>query len=236
VSKYIAAERTLVKSIVASLTIKRIPDPDIIKKIFELTNKTLSRSGLYRVRQSIKKESFKWYSQLRESEYEYIHEFKERINEIMWLQKKHYDVIDSTNNPSIQQVSLAALHKLNVTLSNYFDVPPGIDTLQQRQVGNSIIQDRDRTIIKIEGYTCSHDGDDTIRHNKCRHCLSIWCPKALKQDWCPNPECSSGIAGCKFEPYDDLRKWVECKCGMWFKTKEVMDAHAGISIACKETI
>lgn len=235
-SKYTAAERTLVKSIVASLTIKRIPDPDIIKKIFEQTNKTLSRSGLYRVRQSIKKESFKWYSQLRESEYEYIHEFKERINEIMWLQKKHYDIIDSTNNPSIQQVSLAALHKLNVTLSNYFDVAPGIDTLQQRQVGNSIIQGRDRTIFKIEGCTCSHDGDDTIRHNKCRHCLSIWCPKALKQDWCPNAECSSGIAGCKFEPYDDLRKWVACKCGMWFKTKEVMDAHAEISIACKETI
>jgi hypothetical protein len=80
VSKYTDSERMFVKSIVASLTIERIPDPDIIKKIFEQTNKTLSRSGLYRVRQSIKKESFKWYSQLRESEYEYIHEFKERIN------------------------------------------------------------------------------------------------------------------------------------------------------------
>jgi hypothetical protein len=108
VPKYIGAERTLVKSLDASFLIKRIPDPEIIKKVYEQTNKTLSRSGLYRVRQQIKKESFKWYSQLRESEYEYIHEFKERINEIMWLQKKHYEIIDSNpNNASIQQVLLA---------------------------------------------------------------------------------------------------------------------------------
>jgi hypothetical protein len=66
--------------------------------------------------QLIKKESFRWYKTMRESEYEYIHEFKERINEIMWLQKKHYEIIDSNpKNPSIHQVSLAALHKLNVT-------------------------------------------------------------------------------------------------------------------------
>jgi hypothetical protein len=98
------------------------------------------------------------------------------------------------------------------------------------------MEDQAKTMFKIEGCTCPHNADDTIRHNKCRHCLCIWCPKAFKQDWCPNPDCSTGIKGCNFEPYDDLRKWIECKYGMWFKTKEVMDAHAEISIVCKETI
>ena len=158
------------KGLSKSLTIKRIPDPAIIKKILEQTNKTLSRSGLYRVRQSTKKESAKWYQHLRESEYEYIHEFKERIDEIMWLQKKNYEIIDSNpNNASIQQVLLAALHKLNVTLSNYFDVAPVITDTQQRQfTGNSIIEDQARTMFKIEGCTCPNDGRDIISHNKCR--------------------------------------------------------------------
>ena len=63
---------------------------------------------------------------MREGQYEYIHEFKEQIDEILWLQKKHHDIIDATDNPSVQQTSLAELHRLNITLSNYFDVAPDI--------------------------------------------------------------------------------------------------------------
>jgi hypothetical protein len=63
---------------------------------------------------------------MREGEYEYIHEFKERIDEILWLQKNHHDIIDNNPNPTIQQTSLAELHWLNITLSNYFDLAPDI--------------------------------------------------------------------------------------------------------------
>ena len=64
---------------------------------------------------------------MREGEYEYIHEFKERINEIIDLQKRHHAIIDSDKEPTtIKQASLAELHRLNITLSNYFDVAPDI--------------------------------------------------------------------------------------------------------------
>ena len=64
---------------------------------------------------------------MREGEFEYIHEFKERIDEILWLQKKHHEIIDSpTESTSNKQTSLAELHRLNITLSNYFDVAPSI--------------------------------------------------------------------------------------------------------------
>ncbi len=68
---------------------------------------------------------------MREGEYEYIHEFKERIDEILWLQKKHHEIIDNNPNTSLEQSSLAELHRLNITLSNYFDVAPSI-------IGNTI--------------------------------------------------------------------------------------------------
>ena len=43
------------------------------------------------------------------------------------MQKKHHQIIDANeDNPQIQQTSLAELHKLNITLSNYFDVAPSI--------------------------------------------------------------------------------------------------------------
>ena len=64
---------------------------------------------------------------MREGEYEYIHEFRERINEILDLQKRHYEIVDSpiVSIPA-KQASLFELHKLTVTLSNLFDVAPYI--------------------------------------------------------------------------------------------------------------
>jgi hypothetical protein len=64
---------------------------------------------------------------MREGEYEYIHEFRERVSEIMSLQKKHHQIIDNNeHNPQIQQTSLVELHRLSITLSNLFDVAPTI--------------------------------------------------------------------------------------------------------------
>ena len=100
------------------LSIKRIPEQEIIKAIFDQTNKTITERYLYAIKQQIKRESYHWYKTMREGEYEYIHEFKERINEILDLQKKHHQIIDNNeHNPQIQQTSLAELHRLSITLN-----------------------------------------------------------------------------------------------------------------------
>ena len=126
-SKFLNGERALVKSIVANLTIKRIPDNDIIMSISEQTNKTITLRYLSTIKHQIKRESFKWYKTMREGEFDYIHEFRERVSEIMSLQKKHDEIIDSNeHNPQIQQTSLAELHRLTISLSNLYDVAPTI--------------------------------------------------------------------------------------------------------------
>ena len=126
-SKFLNGEREIIKSIVANLTIKRISDRDIIKVIFDQTNKTITDRYLRAIRQQIKRESYHWYKTMREGEYEYVHEFRERVSEIMSLQKKHHQIIDSNeHNPQIQQTSLAELHRLSITLSNLYDVAPTI--------------------------------------------------------------------------------------------------------------
>ena len=84
----------MIKSIIATLSIKQIPDNEIVKEIERQTNTTVSRSGLYNIRQQIKKESYDWYKSMREGQHEYIHEFKERINEIIALQKMHHEIIE----------------------------------------------------------------------------------------------------------------------------------------------
>jgi len=108
-----------------------------MKEVYNQTGKTISRRTLVNVRQQLKRDSYKWYETLRKDNFEYIHEFKERINEILDLQNKHHKIIkDNANNPSIVQTSLAELHRLNITLSNYFDVAPAIVTTREND--NSI--------------------------------------------------------------------------------------------------
>ena len=118
-SKFTNGERSLVKKIVANLTIKRIAEVDIIKVIFDQTGKYITRKEIWNIRERIKRESYYWYKTMREGEYEYIHEFKERINEILFLQKKHHQIVmRNEDNPQIQQTFLAELHRLSITLSN----------------------------------------------------------------------------------------------------------------------
>lgn len=243
-TKFTAKERIEIQNVVANLTIMRIHDDLIMQQIKNTTGKTITRMTLYNIRQRIKKESAKWYSQLRESQYSYIHEFKERINEIVDLQKRHYKIIeDNASNPGIQQTSLAALHKLNVTLSNYYDIVPYLTATGLRQSQKDIEKEThdDRGQIRISPaghYTrmplvdncqCILNGvhTDTVRHIECHYCLQIWCLKAIGQDWCPNPQCSHGIKGNKFQPYDENYTWIECSCGMWLKTQEILEAHLG---------
>ena len=125
--KFTDEERHLVKSLVATLSLKRMSDNEIIDSIFHQSNKRISERTLYNIRQSIKKDSYQWYKVMREGQYEYIHEFKERINEIITLQQRHYEIIDNDREPTkVKQVSLAELHRLSIALSNLYDVAPTI--------------------------------------------------------------------------------------------------------------
>lgn len=150
--KFTCQERTVILNIVANLSLKRISDSEIIEEIQKQTNQKITRQSLYNIRRRFKEKSFEWYQELRHGNYEYIHEFRERISEIVDLQRMHHKIIkDNEHNPSIVQTSLAELHRLNITLSNYFDVAPTIVTSQQPQRNendNSIpIPQQDKEII-----------------------------------------------------------------------------------------
>ena len=45
-------------------------DNEIMQEIERQTNQTITRSGLYKIKQQIKKESYDWYKTMREDPYE----------------------------------------------------------------------------------------------------------------------------------------------------------------------
>jgi len=148
--KFRASERELIKTLVASLSLKRIPDLEILGEIEKQMHKPISQRYLTEIKQQIKRENFHWYQTLRESQYHFLHEYKERINEIVDLQRRHYKIIeDNPSSPTIQQTSLAELHRLNITLSNYFDVAPMIvsNPVKHNQNDSSISIPQENIIV-----------------------------------------------------------------------------------------
>ena len=60
-SKFSFNERNQIKDLVATLSLKRISDEQIIEFILGQTNKTITSRSLRRIRQRLKVESFNWY-------------------------------------------------------------------------------------------------------------------------------------------------------------------------------
>jgi hypothetical protein len=68
--KFTTTKRLQIQSIVATISIKRIPDPEIVKEIYRQSHKTISRITVFNIRKRIKQDSYRWYQKLREGEYE----------------------------------------------------------------------------------------------------------------------------------------------------------------------
>jgi hypothetical protein len=126
-SSFTNDEKVLIKNIVAKLSIKKASSAKIIEEVYQKTNKKITTKEIYNVRQCIKEDSYQWFKTQAEGQYEYIREFKDRIEEILWQLIKHHNIIEKNqHSPQIQQTSLSELQKLNITLSNYFNIAPGI--------------------------------------------------------------------------------------------------------------
>ena len=122
-------------------------------------------------------------------------------------------------SPEIRIRAIAELHRIEMSLHAIFQELPH----EQFQI---------KPEIEREPTHCDCMSTGTITHSKCRYCKQVWCPRTLKQDWCPNPECSQGIKGNKFKPYDEHHEWVQCStCEMWFKTPDIQALHKCYSVA-----
>lgn len=121
--------------------------------------------------------------------------------------------MDGSEVSEIRIRAIAEMHRIEMSLHTIFQEFPH----EQFQI---------RPEIEREPTNCQCMSTGTITHSKCRNCKQVWCPLTLKQDWCPNPECSHGVKGCKYKPYDEHHEWVKFSiCEIWFKTPNILAVH-----------
>ena len=197
------AERQYIKSIVHNYSLQRWTDQDIVNYLQNEKKIKIGRSTVTKIKNQVVEEAGNWYLELRESGYKTIAFFKERLDSLLSYQKKLNEILSTCEVPEIRIRAIAELHRIEMSLHTIFQELPH----DQFQIRPEIQR-------------------EPITHSKCRYCKQVWCPLTLKQDWCPNPECSQGIKGCKFRPYDEHHEWVKCStCEMWFKTPDIKALH-----------
>lgn len=126
--KFTAAERNQIQSIVATLSIKRIPDVEIIEEINQKLKKTIGPRELYNVRQRIEKESYKWYTELRDDSYAYLSTYKNRIDSFFSYQNKLHEIINkSRNKPEIQIKAISELVRIEMSVYNTYKDLAGLN-------------------------------------------------------------------------------------------------------------
>ena len=179
----------------------------------------IGRSTVTKIKNQVVEEAGDWYLELRESGTKTIAFFKERLDSLLSYQKKLNEILTTCEVPEIRIRAIAELHRIEMSLHTIFQQLPH----EQFQI---------KPEIEREPKHCDCMSTGTITHSKCRYCKQVWCPLTLKQDWCPNLECSHGIKGSKFKPYDEHHEWVKCStCEMWFKTPDIRALHKCYIIA-----
>lgn len=215
--KWTKAERQYVRGIVHNYSLQRWTDQDIVNYLWEDKQIRIGRSTVTRIKNQVEEQADNWYLELRDSRYKYLALYKERLDSLMSYQKKLNQIIDAYLHPGDINYTdtiiraIAELHRIEMSLHNLmkelpeFNIPPE--------------NTREPT-------HCDCIPTGTITHSKCRYCGQAWCPTTLKQDWCPYPDCSHGIKGNNFMPYDEHFQWVQCStCEMWFKTPDILAVH-----------
>ena len=191
---------------------QRWTDQDIVDYLQNEKKIKIGRSTVTKIKNQVEQEAENWYIELRESGSKYVAVYKERLDSLLSYQKKLHDIISSTEKPEVQVRAISELHSIEMSLHSLFKELPQFDIKP------------DNTAYEPTNCDCFPTG--TITHSKCRYCKQVWCPTTLKQDWCPNADCSQGIKGSNFQPWDEHNKWIKCaSCQLWFKNNDILAVH-----------
>jgi hypothetical protein len=209
--RWTKAERQYIKGIVHNYSLQRWTDQDIVDYLWNEKKIEIARSTVTTIKNKVVEEAGDWYIALRQSGTKYVAVYKERLDSLLSYQKKLHEIMASSEVPEIRIRAIAELHRIEMSIFSLFKELPQFE-----------IKPDSKDINKIKNCRCA----DTIIHCKCKYCKEAWCPAALGQDWCPNPDCSQGIKGSNFEPWDEHNKWIKCPtCEMWFKNSDILAVH-----------
>lgn len=124
-------EREYVKGIVYNLSFQRLTDQEIVQWLYDEKQIDIDRSTISRMRNQAESKAEKWYIELRNSTYQYIATYKERIDSLLSYQKKLHEIISSSEKDEVKIRAISELHSIEMDIFNLWQQLPNLEATEQ---------------------------------------------------------------------------------------------------------
>jgi hypothetical protein len=124
-ASFTKAEREYVKGLVRNLSFQRLTDREIVQWLHDEKQIHLNRSTISKMRIQVEKEATKWYVGIRETGSKYVAIYKERLDSLLYYQKRLHEIISQVSSPEIVLRAISELHRIEMSLHTLFKEIPG---------------------------------------------------------------------------------------------------------------
>jgi hypothetical protein len=125
--KFTDLQKEHFKQLVLDCTIQRLTTQESLQYIKDKLGIEIGADHFNHVRAEIKQDTKKNLKHLQKDRFAYIREFFDRIEEIRFIQKRLWRMIeDNTDKPFLQKSCLSELHQSTITLCNLYDSLPAV--------------------------------------------------------------------------------------------------------------
>lgn len=179
------AQKEYVRAVVQNLALQRFSDPEIVDYLAE-KGIVSARCTVNQIKKQIEKQAAKWYIELRQSQYKYIANYKERLDSLLSYQKILHDIISTTKKEEIKIRAISELTSIEMNIFNLWRQLPNldiVDQVKQQEQEQQEEQDQDRTplIVDIEDI---NGVENVPEHSwkdweQCDGCKRWWSSKEL---------------------------------------------------------
>ena len=127
--RWTKAEKQYIQGIVHNYSLQRWTDQDIVNFLWEEKKIKIARSTVTTIKNQVEQQAEKWYIELRESGAKYIAVYKERLDSLLYYQKRLNEIVDSylpkQIYPEIVIRAISELHKIEMSLHTLMKELPG---------------------------------------------------------------------------------------------------------------
>ncbi len=123
--KFTNIQKEHFRNIVLDCIVQRLTTQESLRYIKDKLGSEIGADHLNHVRAELKQDVKNDLTRLQKDRFAYVREFFDRIEEIRYIQKRLWKLIeDNPNNPILQKGNLSELHHSTITLCNLYDAPP----------------------------------------------------------------------------------------------------------------
>lgn len=220
------SEKVYVRGLIHNLSLQRWTDQEIVDFLHNEKKIDIARTTVNGIRNRIERKAEKWYIELRNSRYKYIANYKERLDSLLYYQKKLNQIIDFYMNPPSQILytdtvirAISELHKIEISIFSLWKQLPNLDLSDPASASNnngSTDNEQQEVYEDMKGSEIPPVDDEDERNR-----FDTWDNegKRISQEYRTKMEAKYGLI---IEPWTEP-SFIQCKfCLRWFENNAVL--------------